>query len=98
MSAIRTPKIDPTNMTCFEHCKALYNAITALRAGTRKVQIRHGDYWVEYDRANPKNVEGLVTQYRELWGSCEEAQKALPSLSPGARAQRGGALPLKIYG
>ncbi len=98
MSEIRSLKIEPAGSDCYSQCVALYEAITALRSGRHKVQIRHGEYWVEYNRPTPSDIAALVGQYRELRQGCPKALSTLPSLAVGAQAVRGRGLPTRIYG
>jgi hypothetical protein len=68
------------DMTCFEAAKALYNAYTRMLMGGQKVQVRHGDYWVEYRSNLAGDMSRLKELYQAIRGQCDEAMACLPDL------------------
>jgi hypothetical protein len=97
MSGPNVATIDFATMNCAQQCNALLNAYMKGLAGGQRIQVRHGDYWVEYRASNSADMAALRDLYRLVRGQCPAAAD-MPDLSPGLRAKRGPALPVKIYG
>jgi len=97
MSQIRTPRLDFSKMSCFQQAESLLNAYQRMLSGGQRVEIRHGDYWVQYRNNQPADMAALRDLYQQIRSNCPQAQ-CLPDLSPGARVRRGPGLSLRIEG
>lgn len=93
-----TPRFDITRLSCLEQARALFNAITEITTGRKKVQVRYGEQWIEYHRTSAGDLDLLRQMYQSIWSGCAEAQQALPDLRPGARARRGPGMITRIHG
>lgn len=97
MSAPNVISIDFATMDCAAQCNALLNAYFKGLAGQQRIQVRHGDYWVEYRPNSAGDMNALRDMYRIIRNQCPAAAN-MPDLNPALRAQRGPALPFRIRG
>jgi hypothetical protein len=96
MSQIRTPKLDFSEMPCFEQCRSLLDAYNRMLTGGQRTEIRHGDYWTVYRANKPADMITLRNLYMTMRQQCPAAMQHLPDLSPAARVRRGPGMPLRI--
>jgi len=82
---------DSTGMNCLAQLSMIYSSYTALLTGTRKVRVRHGAHFVEYQPAIAGDVAALRELYEALYSQCPGAAlSGLPNLDKGARVKRRG--------
>ena len=76
-------------MSCFDDCKALYDAYLKMLAGQSKVEVRYNDMWVQYRANTAGDMDRLRMLYSTLRQQCPQALCELPDLSPALRVRRG---------
>jgi hypothetical protein len=86
--------LDISRLPCLEQARQLYQAYFAVLTGKQRVQVRHGEYWVEYRPSAPGDIKKLEDLYETIRAGCPQAQCELPSLQR-ACVGRGG--PLRGY-